>query len=305
MEDELSAVIRVGLLYPGEMGSAVAQLLGRKGCRLLTTLEGRGPNTVRTCRAADIEELPCLREVVCKSSLLFVLVPPAAALDVAAQVREHLPSRPRDRLIYVEANSIAPATARNIAGVFDGMPVDFVDAAISGPASRLADRCVLYLSGPRADEVASLFEGKMRVVVLGDVPGQASALRMLLSGLTKGVIGLFVEMALAARQAGVLERMVAAFRTSYPGIMEVVDRTLPTYPAHVKRRGQELAEVHAMLAQLGLRPSIVPAVEEVTKAMADCFLRPADDRCSSTTEIIDELYARGFLLEEARSSASP
>src|SRR5438105_2706657 len=82
----------------------------------------------------------------------------------------------------------------------------------------------------RAGEVAALFEGKMTVRVLGDAPGQASALRMLLSGLTKGVIALFVELALAARQAGILDRTLAAYRASYPGILEVVERTLPTYP---------------------------------------------------------------------------
>jgi hypothetical protein len=143
--------------------------------------------------------------------------------------------------------------------------------------------------------VAGLFEGKMRVVVLGDMPGQASALRMLLSGLTKGVIGLFVEMAVAARQAGVLERMLAAYRASYPGIMEVVDRTLPTYPVHAGRRGQELAEVHATLSQLGLHAALTPAVEQLTKTMADCFTASDQDRTWSVPEIINELYARGFL----------
>jgi 3-hydroxyisobutyrate dehydrogenase-like beta-hydroxyacid dehydrogenase len=139
MNAGLSQQKRIGLLYSGEMGGAVAQLLRRDGCRLLTTLEGRGTKTVRNSRAAGLEELDCLREVVRQASMLFVLVPPAAALDMAIRVQEQLAGRGRDdRLIYVDANSVSPETVRAIASVFDGTQIDVVDAAISGPASRLA-----------------------------------------------------------------------------------------------------------------------------------------------------------------------
>src|SRR5262245_25351039 len=223
----------IGLLYPGEMGTAVATLLRCNGLRLITSLEGRGASTVRNCRSAGLEDARSLGEVVRTVSVAFALVPPAAAPQLGAQVREHLRlRRPNDRLVYVDLNSISPETARDIAQGFAGESVDFVDGAISGPASRLADRCVLYLSGVRAAQVAELFEEKMCVQVVGDRPGQASALRMLLSGLTKGIIALFVEMAVAGHRAGVLDRLLAASRVSYPGIMEVVDRTLPTYPRH-------------------------------------------------------------------------
>ena len=53
---------------------------------------------------------------------------------------------------------------------------------------------------------------------------------------------------------------LAAYRASYPGIMELVDRTLPTYPRHAARRGQEMAEVEKTLAGLGLCPTVVPGV---------------------------------------------
>ena len=155
-----------------------------------------------------------LREVVQGVGVLLVLVPPAVALLVAKQVREELLAAHRDsRLVYVDLNSVSPDTVHKLAEVFAGTAVDFVDSAISGPASRLATGCTLYLSGTRAEEVAELFNDKMMVQVLGEVPGQASALRMLLSGLTKGVIALFVEMALAAQRAGILNRTLAAYRT--------------------------------------------------------------------------------------------
>ena len=298
----LSRDARIGLLYPGEMGIAVANLL-RHDHRVVTTLAGRGANTVRNCRGAGLEEVDNLREVVRGAAALLVLVPPAAALQVAEQVRQELPARSGNRLVYVDLNSVSPATAQNVAAVFAGTPVDFVDGAISGPAARLTTGGTLYLSGPRAGEVASLFEGKMAVRVLGDAPGQASALRMLLSGLTKGVIALFVEMALAARQAGILDRTLAAYRASYPGIMEVVERTLPTYPAHAARRAQEMVEVEITLSHLGLCPTVIQGIRELTEAVAKCSLPAGRDKPWTVPEVVEELHAQGVLKPRAGSSS--
>ena len=72
-------------------------------------------------------------------------------------------------------------TARQVAAVFAGAPVDFVDGAISGPASHLAIRGVMYLSGAAAERVAELFRGLLRVQVPSDLerptPRQLAELR--------------------------------------------------------------------------------------------------------------------------------
>ena len=299
----LSRDARVGLLYPGEMGTAVANLL-RHDYHVVTTLAGRGATTAGNCRKAGLEEVDNLREVVGSAETLLVLVPPAAALEVAQQVRKELPARTcGDRLVYVDLNSVSPATVQNVAALFTGMPVDFVDGAISGPASRLATGCTLYLSGMRAEEVAELFEGKMAVRVLGDAPGQASALRMLLSGLTKGVIALFVEMALAARQAGILDRTLAAYRASYPGIMEVVDRTLPTYPAHAARRAQEMVEVENTLVHLGLCPTVIQSIRQLSETVAGCSLPGGPGKPWTVPEVIEELHTQGVLKRSGEVSS--
>jgi 3-hydroxyisobutyrate dehydrogenase-like beta-hydroxyacid dehydrogenase len=292
----------IGLLYPGEMGTAVANLL-RSDHRIVTTLAGRGASTVRNCRALGLADLESVGEVVHGVGVLLVLVPPAVALQVAKQVREELLAARQDsRLVYVDLNSVSPDTVHKLAEVFAGTAVDFVDGAISGPASRLTTGCTLYLSGTRAEEVAELFNGKMTVHVLGEVPGQASALRMLLSGLTKGVIALFVEMALAAQRAGILDRTLAAYRASYPGVMEIVERTLPTYPVHATRRVQEMVEVETTVSHLGLCPTIAQAIRLVTEAVANGALPAQPGKAWTVAEMIEELHARGVLTASSGSS---
>jgi 3-hydroxyisobutyrate dehydrogenase-like beta-hydroxyacid dehydrogenase len=289
----------IGLLYPGEMGAALAAVLRGAGYRLVTTLEGRGPKTRRNCRELGLEELDTLRAVVQTASVLITLVPPAAALPAAAACREQLGRHrpPGDRLLYVDLNSVAPGTARQVAAVFAGVPVDFVDGAISGPASHLCSRGVMYLSGAAAGQVAPLFGGVMRVQVLGESPGQASALRMLLSGLTKGVVALFVELAVAARRAGVQDNLLAAYQASYPGVMELVDRSLPTFPRHAARRGTEMQEVEATLADLGLCPTVVPGVRQLIAEMARCWPADGPDKAWSVAEVIETLHARELLVQ--------
>jgi 3-hydroxyisobutyrate dehydrogenase-like beta-hydroxyacid dehydrogenase len=286
----------IGLLYPGEMGAAVARLLRGDGFRIVTSLAGRSPATAANCRSAGVEDLGSLGEVVRTASVLLSLVPPTAAPEVATHVREQLPLRRQaGRLVYVDLNSVSPEA---VAAMADGFPpgsIDFVDGAILGLAAGLTERGILYLSGPAAARVAGLFEGKLRVQVLGEAPGQASALRMLLSGLTKGVIALFVEMALAGRRAGILDRLVAAYRANYPGVMEVVDRILPTYPRHAARRGQEMVEVERTLSALGLRPTVAAGVRELITEFGKRW--PADGGKDDwgVTDVIEELHTRGLL----------
>ncbi len=283
----------IGLLYPGEMGAALGSVLRGAGHRVVTTLHGRGPRTHHNCREAGLEELETLPAVLQAASVLIVLVPPRAALPVAIACREQL-ARSK-RLLYVDMNSIAPGTARQVAAVFAGAPVDFVDGAISGAAAHQRERGVMYLSGAAAGQVAELFRGAMRVQVLGESPGQASAQRMLLSGLAKGVVALFVEMALAARQAGIQDTLLAAYRASYPGVMELVERSLPTFPRHAARRGTEMQEVEATLADLGLQPAILPGIREVIVQMAQCWPGEGAERAWTVAEIIEELHARQTL----------
>jgi 3-hydroxyisobutyrate dehydrogenase-like beta-hydroxyacid dehydrogenase len=279
----------VGVLYPGEMGTAVARALRGAGYRVVTTLQGRGEKTRRNCRDAGLEELATLKDVLDTASVLLVLVPPAAAVEIAQTCRDLLDQLGGRRLTYVDLNSVAPETVRQVAGVFATAAVDFVDGAISGPASHLASRCIVYLGGTAATQVAELFRGTVKTKVLGPTPGQASALRMLLSGLTKGVVALFVELALAARHAGVLDTLLTAYRSSYPGVMELVDRSLPTFPRHAGRRRTEMEEVEKTLSDLGVRPTVLGGIRQLIGEMAGAWPDKGPDHVWNTAEVIEAM----------------
>ncbi len=277
----------VGLLYAGEMGTAVAAVLRDRGVRIISTLAGRSARTAARCQAMGIELLASMDEVVRQSDVVLSLVPPTAAESVAADYARRIDLAPANA-IYVDFNSISPELSQSLAGRIGRQ---YVDGAINGLARNLTSSGTVFLSGPRAGQVAGLFEGAARVRVLGEQVGAASAMKMLLAGLSKGLCGLFAELALLARRHDMLEAMLHTTREIYPGLMLVIDRMLPTYAQHAGRRAGEMSELQATAEAAGLQPPILSAVRELHEQLAGIAYQPTE----SIESLIERLDSQQLL----------
>ena len=103
--------------------------------------------------------------------------------------------------LYLDANAIAPATAREVAGIVEGGGATFVDGGIIGPPPSAEGGTRLYLSGPRAAEVRRLFAGTDLDVRVLEGETTASALKMAYAGWTKGTAALILAVRGLARAA--------------------------------------------------------------------------------------------------------
>lgn len=278
----------IGVLHLGEMGAALASALAGRGARVVTTLQGRGELTARRCREAGVGALDTFADVVRQSDVVFSLVPPAAAEEIAAAYRGLADLAP-PKAIYVDANSIGPEAATAMAARMSEPTGAFVDAAINGLAKNLTTGGTLFLSGHRAAEVAALVGDAMRVELLGDVPGRAKAMKMLLSGLSKGLCALFVEAALTAHRHAMLPEMIEAYTRIYPGVMAVVDRMLPTYDRHAGRRADEMRELEQTARSAGLDPIVLTAVRALHEDMAAALRSGADAAGASVVSLVEHL----------------
>lgn len=286
--------IATALLYPGDMGAAVASLLRSRNLRVVTTLAGRNPETAARAAAADVEILPTLADVVRQSNVVISLVPPAAAEELAIAYAALAHTAPANA-IYVDANSIGPDLTRAIGQRVESADVSYVDAAINGLARNLTRSATLFLAGPRAADVAKLFDGGMRVRVVGKEVGRASAMKMHLSGLSKGLCALFVESALVAARQGMLPQMVAAYEEIYPGVMAIVERMLPTYAHHAPRRAVEMRETEQTAKAAGVEPCVLTAVRELHEHLATALEDAADPDAASVESLIEQLNRQGLL----------
>ena len=94
----------VGLLHPGEMGSAVGATLVAGGARVLWSPEGRRPATRTRAAELGLEDGGSLSRVAAAAGVIVSVTPPHAALAQARAV-----AALGFRGIYVDANAVAPA----------------------------------------------------------------------------------------------------------------------------------------------------------------------------------------------------
>jgi 3-hydroxyisobutyrate dehydrogenase-like beta-hydroxyacid dehydrogenase len=292
MSDNSSMAI--GLLYPGEMGMSVARVLRGRGFRVVTAAAKRSAATRARCAAAGVDDLGSLEAVVRESQVVISLVPPDAAEETATgycELAKHAPPG----AIFVDANSIGPALAMRIAQMIESRGVSFVDGAINGLARNLTTSGTLFLSGARAGQVEQLFGSDVRIRVLGTEPGRASAMKMLLSGMSKGICALYVELALVARQSAMLPEFQQIATEIYPGIMSLVDRMLPTYSAHAIRRAAEMNELNTTTQEAGVEPCVIEAVGRIHEVLAITDFGSSD--APITIEGLIEKVAAGLTAE--------
>jgi len=196
----------VGILHPGEMGAAVAAVLRNRGETVLWASAGRSAATAERAREAGLEDTGDVAELCRRAEILLSVCPPHAAVEVARGASGFAG-------IYVDANAIAPETARAIAGLHHR----FVDGGIVGPPPLQPGSSRLYLSGGEADAVAELFAGtNVDARVLSSEPGAASALKAAYAGWTKGSAALLLTVQALAKAEGVADALLAEWRLSLP-----------------------------------------------------------------------------------------
>ena len=95
----------IGLLHPGEMGSAVGSTLREHGRVVLWSSAGRSGATEQRAAEAGLEEVGTVEELARRAAVILSVCPPHAAHDVAESVAGF-------RGTFVDANAISPATSR-------------------------------------------------------------------------------------------------------------------------------------------------------------------------------------------------
>lgn len=241
--------MRIGLLHPGEMGSAIGAALLAKGHEVLWASEGRSEETAR--RAADFRDVGTAQELARTAEVIISVCPPHAAREVAHSVAGFAGT-------YVDANAISPATAREIGGL---------DGGIIGPPPRDGSTTRLYLSGPGAQAVADLFAGTaVDARVLGDEIGAASALKMTFAAWSKGTAAMLLSIREVARREGVEDALLDTWRAWIPELFEEWEHASSAAGRKGWRWIGEMEEIADTFAAAGQPEGFHRAAAEVFRA---------------------------------------
>jgi len=269
----------IGLLHPGEMGSAVGSCLAAAGHQVLWASQGRGGQTAARARAAALTDAGSAAEVARRAHVIVSVCPPHAALAVARSVSGF-------GGVYVDANAIAPRTAREVAAIVHGGGATYVDGGIIGPPPVSVGTTRLYLSGSAAAEVRDLFTGTpldARIItadtkadvaascvgeqrsacagVTADVA--ASAMKMAYAAWTKGSAALLLTASALAEAEGVADALRVEWETSQPGLLARCRSAERSATAKGWRWTAEMEEIAVTMAAAGLPPGFHLAAAEV------------------------------------------
>jgi 3-hydroxyisobutyrate dehydrogenase-like beta-hydroxyacid dehydrogenase len=299
----------IGVLNPGEMGAAVGRQLRERGRTVLWASAGRSRQTADRAAAAGLADAGTVPELVRRSQVVLSICPPHAAVETARLVAgviadgtaaddgEH-PGRGAG--VFVDANAVSPATAREVAGIITGSGAGFVDGGIIGPPPSRGAGPRLYLSADRegaTERVASLFAGTdvdARVVPGG--AGAASALKMAYAGWTKGTAALVLAVRALARAEGVEETLADEWALSQPQLAGRLNAAGRSAVTKGWRWVAEMEEISAAFTAAGLPGGFHRAAAEVFRRSPR--VPPRGDGLDAN-EVIDALLANQAPVRDA------
>jgi 3-hydroxyisobutyrate dehydrogenase-like beta-hydroxyacid dehydrogenase len=257
--------VTVGLLHPGEMGSALGSALRERDHAVLWASSGRSAATAGRAAAAGLLDTRSISELASRSDVIVSVCPPHAAADVAQSVAGYAG-------VYLDANAISPASARAIASTIESGGGRFVDAGIVGPPPRSRGTTRIYLSGSAAPLAAELFAGStVDAVIVSDHVGHASSVKMAYAAWTKGTAALLLAIRELARTEGVESTLLEEWRMSLPDLEEASERAGRSAAHKGWRWVAEMEEIASTFAAADLPQGF-------HRAAADIFRRSDNDR---------------------------
>lgn len=281
----------IAVLMPGDMGHAVGRALREHGHLVITNLEGRGAHSHQLAAEAGLQDVGSLEAVVKEADLILSILPPANAVELAASIAAEMKSTGK-KPIFVDCNAVSPETAQQAADHIKGAGGQFIDAGIIGLAPGIGGGPRFYVSGDDVEPMVALDGKGFAVIPIGKNVGEASALKMVYAGLTKGTWTLHTAVLMAAKKLGVLEPLLAEFEQSQSGPLQGMRSRTPFLPADSGRWIGEMEEIAATFASAGVSDGFHNGAASVFRVLAQTPFatetRQTLDRSRTLEQALDE-----------------
>jgi 3-hydroxyisobutyrate dehydrogenase-like beta-hydroxyacid dehydrogenase len=250
---------KIAIIGFGEAGQHIGHGLAGEGKAQVTAYDIRHAERplIDAARSANVALKDSVAAALEGAGFVFSLVTASSAVDAARSAARHL----KPEQVYIDFNSVSPMTKRAVADAI--APARFVEAAIMAPVPGPDHKVHVLASAQGASSVADRLNAiGMRIDVVGDRIGDASLSKMLRSIFIKGIEALMLESLVAARHAGIEERILDSVQKTIPGIdwRKLATYNLERTVAHGARRAAEMHESAATVAELGLEPFVTEGI---------------------------------------------
>ena len=274
--------MRIGILHPGAMGASIGLSLLASAHEVGWVSDGRSADSHN--RAKQFEAFATLDDMSSWADGIISVCPPDAAIAQAQAVY----ATAFDGL-YVDANAIAPRSAKDIAQIFGAGA--YVDGGIIGPPALSAGITRLYLSGQHTARVASWFsQGFLEAIALPESDHAnsavaASALKAAYAAHSKGSSALLLAVNALAASSGISEALKAEWDISQPGLNHRSEITANVTSPKAWRFAGEMLEVSETFKAQGLSGDFHQGAADIFASMADLKDQPDADLNQAIAQI--------------------
>ena len=198
-----------------------------------------------------------MEEALEGADFVLSLVTPESALEAARSASPFI----RDA-VYLDLNTTTPEAKKEIGRVIEAGGGSPVDGAICDPAEVYGHEVVTLISGPEARRLSeAMARFGMQLQVLSERVGDASALKVVRSVFTKGLMMTFLESIEAARRCGLVEELLESIAGTVEGLplRDLALSLAGTSLIVAERRAQEMEDVVSTLESLGVDSHISAA----------------------------------------------
>ena len=260
----------VGLFSPGQMGSAIGNVLRHNGLDVMTPLSGRSEATLMRAEQAGLRDSGSVEALIAESDIVISVLTPAEAESIVAKVTDAARDNGK-KPFFVDCNALAPAVkirmderVREVGGVF-------VDAGIfGGPPKIDGSGPRIYCSGPDTSVFESLREYGLNIPpCVGPEIGQAAGLKMLHTTAGKGTRAVWIELLVAARAMGLSDVLAQEFEAGGILVKPQLIEAIAHEPRRSARMIDELEEVARTYEGLGLTPKMMEGAADLHRLISE------------------------------------
>ncbi len=300
----------IAILGFGEAGGILGADLARSGRAvatydLLLDVPATRDALRAKAQAAGVRACASAREAIAGAELVISAVTAQQAAQAAASAGAAL----QPGQLFLDINSVSPATKQANARTVERSGAGYLDAAVMAPVPSRRLAVPMLIGGPRAaDAVASLRSLGLNASVISDRVGVASAVKMCRSIVIKGLEALVIESLFAARRFGAENEVLASLEETFPhmGWKDALpDYLISRVAEHGRRRAAEMREVARTLEDVSLEPLMALAAagrqEALVTAMRVRGVQYARERGFSWRALADELARAAGAADEGQS----
>ena len=253
----------VGIISPGDMGSAIGKILRDSGLDVVTCLEGRSELTRLRAKESGMRDIQSVDNLIIEVDLILSVLVPSKALELAELIAGSV-SRTGCHPTYADMNAIAPQTVMRINNIMNNVGITFIDSGIIGsPPKAGRSNTRIYCSGPDTSALESLYQSGLDIRVVGSSIGQASGLKMVYAASTKGITALWTELLVAAKALGLNEVLMNEYRINGTDISGVLNQRIPSMPRQSRRWIGEMEEIAKTFQNVGLTPKMLLGAADI------------------------------------------